>query len=77
MSELQKASWGWLGEHVHASATQSPRFQQLRNRTSPSQGVIAAAGATALLSKVAVRAAAAAGGATAAGARPPDCAGQL
>lgn len=45
MSELQKASWGWLGEHVHASAPQSPRLQLPRSTTSPSQGVIAAAAA--------------------------------
>lgn len=75
MSELQKASWGWLGEHVHASAPQYPRLQLLRSTTSPSQGVIAAAGATARLFKVAVRAAT--GGAAAAGARPPDRTGQL
>ena len=42
MSELQKASWGWLGEHVHASAPQCPRLQQLRSTTSPSQGVMVA-----------------------------------
>lgn len=54
MSELQKASWGWLGEHVHASAPQSPRLQLPRSTTSPSQGVIvaAAAEAAARLSKV-------------------------
>lgn len=57
MSELQKASWGWLGEHVHASAPQSPRLQLPRSTTSPSQGVIAAAAAAAGLSKVALRAA--------------------
>lgn len=72
MSELQKASWGWLGEHVHASAPQSPRLQLPRSTMSPSQGVIAAAaaaaGAAARLSKVAVRAA---GGAAAARARSP------
>lgn len=73
MSELQKESWGWLGEHVHASAPQSPRLQLPRSTTSPSQGVIAA-GAAARLSKVAVRAA---GGAAAAGAHPPGRAGQL
>lgn len=54
MSELQKASWGWLGEHVQASAPQCPRLQLPRSTTSPSQGVIAAAGTTARLSKVAV-----------------------
>lgn len=43
MSELQKASWGWLGEHVHASVPQCPRLQQLRSTTSPSQGLILAA----------------------------------
>lgn len=76
MSELQKESWGWLGEHVHASAPQSPRLQLPRSTTSPSQGVIAAAaaGAAVRLSKVAVRAA---GGSAAAGARPPGRAGQL
>lgn len=76
MSELQKESWGWLGEHVHASAPQSPRLQLPRSTTSPSQGVItaAAAGAAVRLSKVAVRAA---GGAAAAGALPPGGAGQL
>lgn len=45
MSELQKASWGWLGEHVHASAPQCPRLQQPRSKTSPSQGVIIVAAA--------------------------------
>lgn len=76
MSELQKASWGWLGEHVHASAPQSPRLQLPRSTTSPSQGVIAAAaaGAAARLSKVAVRAAR---GAAAARVHPPGRAGQL
>lgn len=43
MSELQKASWGWLGEHVHASAPHCPRLQQPRSTTSPTQGVIVAA----------------------------------
>lgn len=58
MSELQNASWGWLGEHVHASAPQSPRLQLPRSTTSPSQGVIAAAvaGAAARVYKVALRA---------------------
>lgn len=76
MSELQKASWGWLGEHVHASAPQSPRLQLPRSTTSPSQGVIAAAAAEAAarLSKVEARAA---GGAAAARARLPGRAGQL
>lgn len=73
MSELQKASWGWLGEHVHASAPQSPRLQLPRSTTSPSQGVIVA-GAAAPLSKVA---ASAAGGPVVARARPPGRAGQL
>lgn len=75
MSELQKASWGWLGEHVHASAPQSPRLQLPRSTTSPSQGVIAAAAAEAAarLSKV-VRAA---GGAAAARALLLRCARQL
>lgn len=72
MSELQKASWGWVGEHVHASAPQYPRLQVPRSTTSPSQGVIAAAGATARLSKVAVRAG---GGAAAAGAGAPTVRG--
>lgn len=76
MSELQKESWGWLGEHVHASAPQSPKLQLPRSTTSPSHAVIAvaAAGAAARLFRVAVRAA---GGAAAAGARPPGRAGQL
>lgn len=76
MSELQKESWGWLGEHVHASAPQSPKLQLPRSTTSPSHGVIAvaAAGAAARFFRVAVRAA---GGAAAAGARPPGRAGQL
>ncbi|EPQ04894.1 hypothetical protein D623_10020400 [Myotis brandtii] len=74
MSELQKASWGWVGEHVHASAPQYPRLQVPRSTTSPSQGVIAAAVATARLSKVAVRAG---GGAAAAGAGAPTVRGNL
>lgn len=76
MSELQNASWGWLGEHVHASAPQSPRLQLPRSTTSPSQGVIAAAvaGAAARVYKVALRAT---GRVAAACARPPACGGQL
>lgn len=70
MSELQNASWGWLGEHVHASAPQSPRLQLPQGTTSPSQEVIAAAvaGAAARVYKVALRAT---GRVAAACARPP------